>query len=480
MKTSTVRQMRPVPSDDTPRHSIAIIGGGFTGAVAALNLLRTSKSSIAIIEPRAQLGAGLAYSTADDSHRVNVPAIRLLVAHDEPGAFHKWLETSGDLQDDPIAELPDGRRYPRRAVFGRYVTQRLAQAIDAPGAPAFRHIRATAVSAAPEGAGYRITLDDGAEFVADTLILAVSHPPPSILPPLRPLIRSAKFFANPWEKNIPASLSPQDRVLIIGTALSTADTIAALDHAGHEGEIIAISRRGLVSRERRVTHGGSYGDFSTNPSRTCVALLRAIRKAIREAPEFFCCWESVIESVRDQGQTIWAALPDPERKRFLRHLRPYWDVHRYQLAPPLGAIITRKSQNGSLRILAARITEAAIHDGCFQVKLRQRKTETTEIFDAIVNCTGPDHTRVIETNPVLASLAAAGLLRPDIHRLGIDTDIDGRPLNAASQPAPNLFIAGPLARAACGELMGIPQVTDHAALVARLAAAAVPQQRAAG
>jgi uncharacterized NAD(P)/FAD-binding protein YdhS len=458
------------------RCSIAIIGGGFTGAVVALNLLRALKNTaatIAVIEPRAQLGAGLAYSTTDPAHRVNVPAIRLLVAHDEPGAFHNWLESSGALGEDPAAEMPDGRRYPRRGVFGQYVTQRLAREITAPGAPAFTHIQARVQHAEAEAGGFALTLDDGTVLRAEQLVLAVSHPPPALLPVLRPLRGEEKFIENPWQKDIRRIIAPGDRVLIIGTALSTADCIAALDDAGHGGEILAISRRGLVSRERRLTQGGPYGDFSTNPSRTALALLQAVRRAIREAPEFFCCWESVIEAARDQGPAIWAALPERERKRFLRHLRPFWDVHRYQLAPPLGAVIARQSRAGALEILAARITGADVREGRFRITLSRRGAARVELFDAVINCTGPDHTRVIETNPALRSLAAAGLLRADVFRLGVDTDINGRPLDEAGQPAQNLFIAGPLARAACGELMGIPQVTDHAALVARLAAASL-------
>jgi uncharacterized NAD(P)/FAD-binding protein YdhS len=457
-----------LPMPNLPRQRVVIIGGGFSGAVVALTLLDLrgeTAPDITIIEPRARVGAGLAYSAPDPAHRVNVPAVRLLVHPNEPGAFHAWLESSGAIAEDPAAELPDGRRYPRRAVFGQYVNQRLLQSAAAPGAPPFRHLQATATQVTAKNGAYAITLDTGAQITADAVVLAVSHPPPGIPRGLAAVAHAPKFFANPWAGNIVQQIAPTDRVLIIGTALSTADIAGSFSAAGRTNPILAISRRGLTSRERRPTQSGPFGDFSTNPSRTAVTLLQTVRAVLREAPQHFSCWEAVIESLRNQGDVIWGALPEPERKRFLRHLRPYWDVHRYQLAPQLAEVMRRQTKSGQLRIEAARITAATHQNNQFHITLRHRDTQRTETFDAIINCTGPNHADITQTNPALASLAAAGLIRPDPHHLGIDTTLTANALNAAGHPTPNLYVAGPLARATFGELMGLPQVTHHAVLV---------------
>ena len=205
---------------------------------------------------------------------------------------------------------------------------------------------------------------------------------------------------------------------------------------------------------------------------TALSLLQRTRQEIARAG----MWEPVIEALRNQGGAIWAALPEPERRRFLRHLRVMWDVHRYQLAPQLGDIMTQQTKAGRLTIQAARITEVQQQDGRFHVTLNHKNTARHEIFDAIINCTGPDHAHVIENTPVLTSLAQAGLIHADPHRLGIDTDLDARALNNAGVPVRNLFVAGPLARASFGELMGLPQVTSHAALVAERVGALVVSQ----
>ena len=55
--------------------SIAIVGGGCSGVLFAVQLFRNGfRGSLTVIEPRERLGNGLAYSTSFDRHLLNVPA----------------------------------------------------------------------------------------------------------------------------------------------------------------------------------------------------------------------------------------------------------------------------------------------------------------------------------------------------------------------------------------------------------------------
>jgi uncharacterized NAD(P)/FAD-binding protein YdhS len=445
---------------------IVIIGGGFSGATVALNLLQPPGRDlgISLIEPRPLLGGGVAYSSTDPAHRLNVPAARMLVLEQDPGAFETWFKSSGALQADPEALLEDGRIYPRRATFGQYIDGQLREAAE--GAD-FRHIRSRAETVIADGDRFRVTTADGSTVAADFLVLAVSHPPPAIPGPLRAIAAAQKFIGNPWTPDALAGIGSQDRVLIIGTALSTADVIASLHATGHQGNILAVSRRGLVSRLRKMAQAEPYGDFTSNPSRTAVSLLRRARRFMAEAEAAGSSWGAVIDAMRVQGFALWSALPAPEKSRVLRHLRSFWDVHRYQVAPQLAAIAQAQIEAGKLAMRAARIEAAHLEGARIQVRLKFRgEAPVWEAFDAVVNCTGPDHGRVIQTNPALASLHQAGLVTPDALGLGLETDPTARAVNAAGAPNPNLFVAGPLARATFGELMGLPQVSQHAALVA--------------
>jgi uncharacterized NAD(P)/FAD-binding protein YdhS len=462
--------------------NIAIIGGGFTGAVVALNLLRRlppESAKLTVIEPRALLGAGLAYSTLDPAHRVNVPAARLLVLAEEPGAFDDWFKASEAAASDPEALLPDGRAYPRRAVFGAYVDGLLRQATGAGCRIPFKHIRSLAVSVDRTDRGFRIALEDGVLVDADIVVLAVSHPPPAVPKPFGAVSRHSKFVSNPWQPDAMAEIGGDDHVLIIGTALTTADVIASLKSSGHTGRICAISRRGLVSRLRKMQQTSTYGDFVSPPHRTVVALLRAVRATIIQAEANGSSWGAVMDALRVQGLEVWSALPVAEKKRFLRHVRPFWDAHRYQMAPQAAAIIEAARAAGNLSICAARVQSVSLEREQFKVTLKSRyaRVQAEENFDAVVNCTGPCHASVVETNAVLRSLSAAGLICPDAFGLGLHTDLSARAVSQSLEPSADLFVAGPLARATFGELMGLPQVSQHAALVAQEVAKLVSDQK---
>jgi uncharacterized NAD(P)/FAD-binding protein YdhS len=56
--------------------TVIVIGGGFTGAALAIGLSRLAQMplDIAVIEPRAEVGRGVAFSGTDRDHRINAPA----------------------------------------------------------------------------------------------------------------------------------------------------------------------------------------------------------------------------------------------------------------------------------------------------------------------------------------------------------------------------------------------------------------------
>lgn len=74
---------------------ITIVGGGFSGAAVAIHLLGLMPEGlrVTLLEPRTVPGAGVAYSTAEPSHRINVPASRMQLAGEEEGAFDRWYRS---------------------------------------------------------------------------------------------------------------------------------------------------------------------------------------------------------------------------------------------------------------------------------------------------------------------------------------------------------------------------------------------------
>lgn len=447
-------------SPRTPR--IVVIGGGFSGAAFAIHLLRDHpdlRAELTIVEPRARLGAGLAYGTADPQHRINVAASRMALFAEDPTHFHRWLEAGGEAARDPAASLPDGRLYPQRSRFGAYMAETLAAlAAGAADRVTLRHIADRAVAIAQEDAGFVVTLADGRRCAADRLVLALAHPPPA-RPAFLRAVPEHLLVADPWAEDALAALAPGAHVLIVGTGLTACDVIASLAARGHRGPITALSRHGLLPRPRTEAPVEAYGDFATAPAVTALALLRRIRATVAELRGLGRPWEDAIDALRRDARVLWRALPRAEKRRLLRHARAFWDVHRFQAAPQIDATIARLRESGRLRILAGRLHAVAPAGPGLRALWTQRHGAGGALdVDVVVNCTGPGHGSILASSPVLASLAASGLVREDGLGLGLDVTPANHPVGADGSVHPALFVAGPLARSAHGELMGLPQV----------------------
>lgn len=454
---------------------VVVIGGGFTGAAFALQLARRSEGGISIdvVEPRAVLGGGVAYSSVDPAHRINVPAARMSVFADDETHFDRWVRQEGAVDDDPEATLPDGRIFPRRSVFGRYVRSVLAAVLGNSPVPV-RHVRDRAIAVEKLADGWRVRLGGGTVLDADLVVLAVSHPPPSPPSGLEALAGQARFIADPWQPDALDAVAPDDRVLIVGTGLTMADIVASLERRGHRGSIVAVSRRGLLSRGHPPLPVEARGDFATSPATTALQLLRRIRRALEAAELAGLGWHGVMDAVRRDAFPVWRALSVAERSKLVRHLRVFWDVHRYRIAPQVEAAITRAVEQGRFQVIRASLGSVDAADGAIEVALRRRKGQVPGpeklTVDAVVVATGPAHGGIIADNPVLASLAAAGLVTADPHALGLAVDLRSHALTRGGVAQETLLVAGPLARGTFGELMGLPQVALHAEQVAEIAA----------
>lgn len=446
---------------------VAIIGGGFTGAVTAWNLARSGPNlHVVIFEPRQALGAGVAYDTTDPVHRINVPAARMSVDPEQPDDFANWLAETEYAATDSDAPTADGNLFPRRKAFGEYVAARLAPHM---ASGSVEHVRGRVASLASQGDAWEIATEDGVVYHADRVVIATTHPSPTAPRLLATMLEGhPRFIADATLPGALEAVRTSDAVLVVGNGLTSADVIASLLHRDHKGPITSVSRRGLRSRGHAVGPQDPHGDFITRPIRSTGLLVRRIREAIKQAGIFGVSWHAVIDAVRAQGHEIWGNLPTEERRRLVRHLRPFWDVHRFRIAPQVEAALASSSARGQLETIAASVAAVSYHAGRIRTALKRSHAGGTLIrdFDAVVVTTGPAHDAVIDSQPYLAGLAKDGLVIADPARLGLWCDEHSRILDRDGWPVRGLYVAGPLARGTFGELMGLPQVSEHAAAVA--------------
>jgi uncharacterized NAD(P)/FAD-binding protein YdhS len=378
----------------------------------------------------------------------------------------RWITATGSCRDDPEAMLPDGRLFPRRAVFGRYVAAQLA--------PFLRDGR---VIHEP-GVVDRLEAQNGAWMIgcaatppcrADIAILATGHTSPSIPAPLSAVSAHPRFIADPLQPGALSAIGREDRVLIIGTGLTMADIVASLDQAGHSGPIQAISRRGQGPGEHAAAEHPPYGDFASPPD-TALGLVRRVRLVLAEAAADGRPWQSVFDALRCQAQTLWMALSETERRRLIRHARPYWEARRHRMPPATAAILRRRLREGTLSINAASIRAAQSAGRQIDITLRLRGTAEAvqERFDVVILTAGPG--RITDApQPLIGTLLKAGVMSLDCAGLGISCN--DRSLSVEKMKSPPLFLAGPLARGTLAESISVPEISRQAASITKHIAA---------
>lgn len=423
---------------------VAIIGGGFSGTMLAVQLLRAGSARVTLIERGREPGLGLAYGAADPIHLLNVRAGNMSVYPDDPGHFARWLEKQG-IEDAAASFAP-------RTRFGAYVQEQFDAAVATYG-HRLTVIRGDAVDLDIDSGGVTVTLDDGATVQADAAVLAFGNlpPPPAGIDPSR--LPAYVWVGDPWAGDVAAGLGPDDQVLVIGTGLTMVDIVLLLEKRGFTGPILALSRRGLIPHAH--ADGAAADKRATAPAILGSALVREVRR--RGAA---IGWRHAVDELRPFTQALWRDAPANEKGRLLRHLRPWWDIHRHRIAPEVRARIDAMVARGQLSVAAGRIVSADSDGERAVVRWRPRGGETIEEtrFARIINCTGPEGDLPRSPEPLLKNLLARGLARPGPGGLGIDIDGDAHVLDPAGAAQPRLLAVGPPTRGNLWEIVAVPDI----------------------
>jgi uncharacterized NAD(P)/FAD-binding protein YdhS len=449
--------------------TVAIIGGGFAGATVAAQLLRQSSASVSVVlvERSAHLGRGIAYGTPCAQHLLNVPAKNMSAYPDDPDHLLRWARLNHEVNVEPGDFLP-------RPVYGRYVAFVLQQEIELhPGQ--FERVQDEAVSVARLGGMAEIRLLSGGMLLADKVVLALGNFPPGDLRLPGKTPHSQHYISDPWAPGALGAASPNQArgkdqsVLLVGSGLTSVDVAIALRGQGCGGTIHLLSRRGLLPQNHEAT--AIWTPFwDENSPRTVRGLLRLIRAQVEAAERLGSSWRAVIDSLRPFTQTIWRSLSRQERRRFLRHARPYWEMHRHRVAPEIGVALASQIQNGRVEIHAGRIVAYAEDADGADVTYRGRKSGELESLRAgrVINCTGPEvDCRRIE-NLLLTNLMRGKMARPDPLFLGLDTSDDGALMDAHGAASDFLYALGPSRKASLWETTAVPEIRVQASQLATL------------
>ena len=225
------------------RPVVAVVGAGAAGTLTAIHLVdRAARErralDIVLLDPRPDIARGVAYSTTDQRHLLNVPAGGMSALPAEPGHLVDWLRAHGRPEAGPADFVP-------RAEYGRYLDETLTALVDGTPDVACEHRCQRVTSARPVPGGVHLVLADGAVLAADAVVLAPGIFAPGTAWAPAELRGSARFVADPWA---PGALDALDRtdgdVLLVGTGLTMVDVALTLARPGRT--LHAVSRRGRV------------------------------------------------------------------------------------------------------------------------------------------------------------------------------------------------------------------------------------------
>lgn len=436
---------------------VAIIGGGFSGSVLAAQLLRNDPwLRIAVIDKGAKRARGIAYSTAYDCHLLNVPAGNMSALAEEPHHFLNWVRIHHNRDAGQRSFLP-------RALYGRYIESLVAGSAVGNGAHAPSWLRDEAVSLVRNGDIFAVRLRSGQGLLAESVVLALGNLPPRD-PDIPGLANGAKRFVSfAWSPAALEDLPGDASILLVGSGLTSVDMVAALDARGFRGTIHILSRHGLVPQRHK--EACEWPQFWHRKSpRTARGLLRLIRDQVRDAAAAGVDWRGVIDALRPATQDIWLSLSLSERRRFLRHVRAYWEIHRHRIAPEIDDVISRLRADGRLQIHPGRITNYAEHEKGAEVAFRCRKSGGSRhlLVDRVINCTGSEVDCRRTEDPLLANLLATGIARPGPLSLGLDVDAAGALLGRDGSSSSSIYAIGPMRKGIVWETTAVPEIRTQA------------------
>ena len=444
---------------------VAVIGGGYAGAAFAVHLSRQAHApvDIVVVEPRHQVGGGLAYSTPDPHHRLNAPDVIHPLYEDDEEHFRRWLEDTGRLAADPDAWYSDGRLYPRRGDFGAYVAAEFAaHRASNPSGSSLEHRRDRAVGIQRRRNGVRLALAGGDTIVADQCVIALGQ---EQAPFHLPGDAGDRLIGDPFAPGALAAIPRDAAVLVVGTGLTAADAVASLVGQGHTGPITCLSRRGLRPKDQNPGAAGQtiWERTAVQPPTfvrrhgvptNIVELARIVRADARDRMARGETWHGAIDDVRDAAGELWRGLPVGDKRRFVRHLKPYYDVHRFRIPPQTRDIVRRAEERGQLRFECGRIVGAEAVAETVAVTIRRRGEARAHVssYDVVVSCVGLANAVDQSRNPFVRSCLDERLARPSDMSRGLESDDRGRIIDADGAPVESVYVIGGMTLDRFGEV----------------------------
>jgi uncharacterized NAD(P)/FAD-binding protein YdhS len=444
---------------------LAVIGGGFSGTMAAIHLARAlpDDQPILLCERATGFSLGVAYATAVPGHLLNVRAGNMSAFASDPGHFEAWLAAEGDSVDIETHRTEAGA-FASRSAYGRYLKSILYDAVCRNQSPGqLRLLPDEIVDCTRHDSGFELLCAGGRRYMARGIVLATGHVPPAPSP-------HPRYVTNPWAPTATEGLDKHTPVLVLGTGLTMVDVALSLRQKGFKGQIFALSRRGALAQPHRAASPWPLPSFTETERGSVRLLMRRLRAEVTAARERGVDWRAVVDSIRPVTTQLWQGWSDVERRRFLRHAGRWWDIHRHRMAPPNATSIAAARAEGSLSVLAGRITEMSFEADAVRVAYQPLSGGSAALeVQRVIAATGLE-SAVRTRDKLMGRLLEHGLVRLDSLGFGIEVTPDLEVIGRDGLKVANFWALGPIVRGMFWECVAVPDIRRQAEQIGRVAA----------
>jgi uncharacterized NAD(P)/FAD-binding protein YdhS len=398
-------------------------------------LRKSDACEVTIFEPREKLGLGLAYSTKDLEHLLNVPAGRMSGLVEEPKSLCDWAKVE---ENDFIS----------RNTFGKYLEFLLNRELNR--GKKLEHVRAAVVNIESKGGLYNCSLENGTVLTFDAVVLALGNSESITPAAFDGLPKSDQVVRDVWRESLSTTY---DRIAIVGTGLTFYDITLSILRDRPSAVIHGISRNGLLPRPhlRHRAPALPVPDVARESADGIRGYLTSMGEKWREAQD----------GIRHELQEIWANFPDLEKNRFVNEHFRWWNTLRHRSAPEIDERIKAEIAAGRIIIHKANV-ETATSDG-HQIKLGLSDGKKLDV-EQLINCSG---NQFFATQPLIEVLVGNGFLARGPLDFGIACDRKTLALkNDQGATHENLYGIGPILVGELLETTAIPEIRVEAELIA--------------
>lgn len=441
---------------------IAIIGGGLSGTLLAHYLLHDDRQPMTVYlfeKDYQQLSRGIAYRTAGETQLLNVPAASMNLHNMRAGDFYQWLISKNQANVLPGDFVP-------RHLFGAYLKELFQKSLDQARYVKVKIITDEVVDILKEEDLLHLSTTNGHAYTVAKAVVANG-----ILPAADPFTvtldikLSERYQSNPWNFRYMDHLKHNDHVLLIGTGLTMLDHAIGLLNADKNLHVTAFSRRGFLPLPHKAYQAYSFPDFTIVPTEDIGKLLRSVKDYYTKHKVNGLDWRDLIDRVRSQVPVLWKTLNSASKKRFIRHLKPYWEIHRHRAPQEVLDVIESAIQEGRFKLMKGKVAAVTTKGHHLTVALISSNGVRNVDANYLLNSSGLQQDIALTSDTLLKKLLERGYMIPDRNALGIETDDQGA--FECAEGDKNIFTLGALRRAAVFECTAAKEISEQAYLLSQ-------------